>query len=424
MRNNYADAAARAAFRARNGEEPPNKSGTRTDNNGDDVYLHHIHGAFGENKSPLPVKSVEQIILEAGETVEWIIENVLARGALTEFSGLAKKGGKTTFWCHAITAGARGEAHAGFYTKSFRCLYLTEQGNNFARALQDSGLVDYPENVSIVQFKDVSARAWDTLVNQAGLYARNNKFDVLIVDTFAVFAGLKGSEENESGPVGDRMRALRLVAQKYNIAVVLIRHAGKDGQGRGSSAFEAEADICVTISRPEGRHAPSVRRMAGIGRYGEWERNIQLYDGAFVSLGSDSKIEFNKAVKFIKSVLPESPGEGIKKADILSEREGDAKNISASTLDRALTWLVKRGEVGEKQLQGERGRPKVYWKAFDPEGGIYSRQTPSANGENKSVTQNPSPTGGSSAVCEGLLGELDEEDVVMRSIAEEGGGGL
>ena len=57
--------------------------------------------------------------------------------------------------------------------------------------------------------------------------------------------------------------------------MALIRHAGKDGTPKGSSAFEAEADICVTLSRPEGRHAPSVRRPSGIGRYGEWERRLR-----------------------------------------------------------------------------------------------------------------------------------------------------
>jgi hypothetical protein len=275
---------------------------------------HHIDGEFGGNKQPLPIKTVDEIIAEAGEEVPWVVENVLARGALTEFSGLAKRGGKTTFWCHAIVAGARGEDHAGFATMPARYLYLTEQGNNFAGALRASGLTEYPDHINIVQFKDVSAVQWDPLIRKAGAEAKRRDLDALIVDTVAVFARLKGSEENDSGPVAERMRVLRLVAQKYEIAVALIRHAGKDGTPRGSSAFEAEADICVTLSRPEGRQAPNVRRIAGIGRYGEWERNIQLVNDRFVSLGTDTKIEFHKAVKFIKSVLQNSPEGGLEEA--------------------------------------------------------------------------------------------------------------
>ena len=110
------------------------------------IYSHPIHGGFGENKNPLPIKSVGEVIEEAEESRDWIIEDVLARGALTEFSGLAKKGGKTTIWCHAIAAGANGQDHAGFHTEAARYLYLTEQCNNFAQALEEARLVDYPDH--------------------------------------------------------------------------------------------------------------------------------------------------------------------------------------------------------------------------------------------------------------------------------------
>ncbi len=230
------------------------------------IYSRHIDEGFSVNKQSnedsLPIKTVEEVIEEAEKTVPWVVDGLLTRGAVTDFSGLAKKGGKTTFWCHAINAGARGEEHGGLITVPARYLYLTEQGNNFAQALKESGLADHSEHVRIVQFKDVSAKQWDSLINQAAAEAHRRGLDVLLVDTFAVFAKLKGSQENEAGPVADRMRVLRLVAQRYNLAVLLIRHAGKDGTARGSSAFEAEADICVTLSRLEGRHAPSVRAPA------------------------------------------------------------------------------------------------------------------------------------------------------------------
>jgi hypothetical protein len=103
-----------------------------------------------------------------------------------------------------------------------------------------------------------------------------------------------------------------------------------------------------------------VRRIAGIGRYGEWVRNIQLEGGRYISLGTDDKIEFNKAVGFVKSVLPDSPENGIKKQNVLDKRAGEEENISARTLDRALAWLVKQGDVGERQLMNQRGKPKVF----------------------------------------------------------------
>jgi hypothetical protein len=332
------------------------------------VTPHELYRDSSTDTSVLPVRTVEQVMSEAGKDVPWIIENLLARGAVTEFSGLAKKGGKTTFWCHAIAAGARGEDHAGFTTEPAKYLYLTEQGNNFAEVLRNSGLERHPNHISIVQFKDVSAVGWDQLIKVAGAETKRRNLDALIVDTFTVFARLKGSEENDSGAIAERMRVLGLAAQRYNIGVVLIRHAGKDGTPRGSSAFEGVADICVTIARPEGRHASTVRKLAGVGRYGEWERYIELTEGSYISLGTDDKVEFNKAVRFAKSVLPASPQSGMKKQEMLDKREGDDKNITARTLDRALAWLVKQGDVGEKQLMNQRGKPKVYWLAYKPPG--------------------------------------------------------
>jgi len=356
---------------------------------------HELYRDSSPDTSALPVRTVEEVISEAGEKVPWVIENLAARGAVTDCSGLAKKGGKTTFWCHGIAAGASGEDFAGFSTTPAKYLYLTEQGNNFAEALRESGLERHPEHIKIVQFKDLPGAEWEELIMKAGVETKRLGLDGLIVDTFAVFARLKGSEENDSGAVAERMRVLRFVAQTYDIAVVLIRHAGKDGTPRGSSAFEAEADICITIARPEGRHAPTVRKIAGIGRYGEWERNIQLTEVGYISLGTDDKVEFRKAVRFAKSVLPASPQSGMKKQEMLDKREGDDKNITARTLDRALAWLVKQGDVGEKQLMNQRGKPKVYWLAYKPPGvstevSTKPQHTHTGFGENK-------PNGGSEA---------------------------
>ena len=100
-----------------------------------DASSHHKHNGFGENKQLLPSKSVREIIEEAGETVPWVVEGLLARGALTDFAGQAKRVGKTTFWCHAIAAGAIEEDHAGLHVESAKYLYLTEQGDNFAGSL-------------------------------------------------------------------------------------------------------------------------------------------------------------------------------------------------------------------------------------------------------------------------------------------------
>lgn len=96
--------------------------------NAEGINSRHKDTGFGGNESTLPLKTVEEILSGAGEDASWIVEDILARGALTEFSGLAKKGGKTTFWCHAIatedsetTCGEQWWGHSsGFDTRQHR----------------------------------------------------------------------------------------------------------------------------------------------------------------------------------------------------------------------------------------------------------------------------------------------------------------
>lgn len=285
-------------------------------------------------------------------------------------------GGKTTFACCGISAAARGDTHAGLETSPAKYLYLTEQGNNFSEAIEDAGLMEHPDAMRIVQYKDVAGEAWDRLIAAAAQDAKSMGADVVVVDTFATFSGLVDGDENLAGPVGQRMRAARLAAQQNNVAVLVIRHSGKDGRPRGSSSFEAEADICATLSRPEGRHDPRVRKLAVVGRHGMWERNVQKLDGRFITLGTDDRVEFNEAVAFVRATLPESPDAGMKKQDLINLR--GEEQISNTTITRALQWLVKEGAVGEKQIMNARGKPKVYWLARqgpeDPDAKKGSRQ--------------------------------------------------
>ena len=142
--------------------------------------------------------------------------------------GIGQEGWQNDLLVPRYRSGCQRRDHAGFATEPAKYLYLSEQGNNFAEALRNSVLERYPNHISIVQFKDVSAVGWEQLIKKAGAEAKQRSLDALIVDTFTVFARLKGSEENESGVIAERMRVLNLVAQRYNIGVVLIRHAGKE----------------------------------------------------------------------------------------------------------------------------------------------------------------------------------------------------
>src|SRR5215211_2362371 len=167
------------------------------------------------DKLLLPSSTPEELIDEEGESVDWLVEDVIARGAVTDFNGPAKKGGKTTFFLHAIAAGAQGEDIADFDTQPARYLYLSEQGNNIKLALEDAGLdkAPYSNYIRVVQYKAVADRKWKDLISNAAQDVITLGFDGLVVDTVAKFGKLRGAEENEAGPVGERMQHLTLVTQ-------------------------------------------------------------------------------------------------------------------------------------------------------------------------------------------------------------------
>lgn len=311
---------------------------------------------FGE-KAFLPVRSLREIVSSAEETPDWIVKGLLKEGELTDFAGLAKFSGKTTFAMHALKAMRTGDLFLGEPVKEARVLYLSEQGNNFGQAIEDAGLGLDDDGFAVVQHRDVRGEEWANLVEKAVKVCERNRYHVLVVDTFAAFAGLVGSEENNSGDIRERMEPLKKAAQSHGLAVMVIRHAGKDGKGRGSSQFEAEADIVATLKRPEGNHAETVRQLETIGRYGATRQNIELTERGYVPLGSDDKVAFSKAVTFIKGVLPRRKESAITETALEEKAKGE---ISKGSLLRALRWLVEQ-ETVLREGKGKRSSPYTYW---------------------------------------------------------------
>jgi hypothetical protein len=186
-------------------------------------------------------------------------------------------------------------------------------------------------------------------------------FEVLVVDTFAGLSGLRGTEENNVGDILEKMSPLKAAAQKHGLAVLVARHAGKDGRGRGSSIFEGEADIVLTLGRPEGNRKGTARVLEGIGRHDGIPARItiELTDGGYVSLGSDDKIEFRRAVKAVTDVMPCRPDEAMTEEEIL---DAVVEEVSRTTARRTLKELMEQAENPiRREGEGKKGNPYRYW---------------------------------------------------------------
>jgi hypothetical protein len=60
--------------------------------------------------------------------------------------------------------------------------------------------------------RDVWERGWEDLIEEAGAQCAAEGRGVLIVDTFAEFSEITGTEENNAGDIHKKMAVLRKVA--------------------------------------------------------------------------------------------------------------------------------------------------------------------------------------------------------------------
>jgi hypothetical protein len=160
------------------------------------------------------------------------------------------------------------------------------------------------------------------------------------------------------------MEPLKRAANIDGLAVLTTRHSGKDGKGRGSSQFEAEADILVSLRRKDGNQPETVRELDIIGRYGAKRLNIDKTPDGYDNLGSNNRVAFVKAVRAIRAVLPAKEEDALTEDEILTSAEPN--QVSRTTGRRVVEWLVEHGSGG-KVGAGVRNDPFRYYLPPDPE---------------------------------------------------------
>lgn len=142
----------------------------------------------------------------AGQARDWLCEGILEKGAITSLAGLAKHAGKTTFVCHLVDHLILGEDFLSMTVQQVSCVvYVTEQGNNFTEALKKSGLINAPEEkFRIVPYDRTQGTPWPKVIAKAVEECEKYSAELLLVDTFAGLADIRGSEENNSGDIAEK----------------------------------------------------------------------------------------------------------------------------------------------------------------------------------------------------------------------------
>jgi hypothetical protein len=121
----------------------------------------------------LPSYTTDELYDMAREETPWVMEGIAAKGAVTDFYGPAKHGGKTTFMTHACASIVEGVPFIGCDVRKDKILYLTEMApDNFKDYLQKAG-IRKGEDFRTVFKMDVWELPWGLLIDAAGKMCAN-----------------------------------------------------------------------------------------------------------------------------------------------------------------------------------------------------------------------------------------------------------
>lgn len=308
----------------------------------------------------LKFHSAKEIAETEPEEQDYVVEQLLIKGAITSFSAKIKAG-KTTFLGACIKAILYEEDIINLATRKTKVLYCTEEGRKTYRAFLHRTGLEEAEDLEVLFLGDVPRELpWRSVVHDVFAHALSVNAFVIIFDTLTRWARIPADKENDPGTAAEAMEPLEIV-RAGNIAVMAVFHDRKSGgevgdSQRGSSAFGGAADILLQLVNPGTNGHPNRRTLSQLGRFDDpttWQ--IDWHHGHYevMGMGEDLQVERNTTKETILKVLEWGP----QTARDLAERVG--VDAESGSMTRALQDLVKSEKVSVSGA-GRRGDPKVY----------------------------------------------------------------
>ena len=194
--------------------------------------------------------------------------------------------------------------------------------------------------------------------------AADEEARLLIVDTFAQFAGLKGDDENNAGAVLEALRPLQAAQGKYGLTVILVAHERKSGGDvmdriRGANAMGGAVNQILSMNRPAKKDSPrTLREVESRGNYAATPEKflVKLTKDGYVWRGNSTQEDKDTKSTQLWDALPTTK-DAAKRISELAEATGIAK----STISDLLKWMARAGKGHKEHLPGS-GSPKGYWK--------------------------------------------------------------
>ena len=332
-------------------------------NEPDDVEFHSALYREAVVAESIRFRTAAEIAKETPSKPDWIAEPWAAAGAVTAVDGKPKAAGKTTWLMGMIGCVLDGKAFMGEATKQTGVVYLTEEGQaTFREALHRAGLLGR-DDLHVLHRGDAWSVPWPQVVRAAVNKCREVGAGLLVVDTVAPFAGLKGDKENNAGDQQEAFEPLAW-ARDQGLAVIANRHERKSSgdvgdSARGSNAFTAAADVIISIRRPEGNCKPTIREIHALSRFSETpdKLTIELTDDGY-EVRDSAAVSVGQAEDTILTIAPVSEEDALGVEEIVK-----ISGVGRTTAQKALTNLVMRGRLLETG-RGVKGDPHRYHRQF------------------------------------------------------------
>ena len=294
-------------------------------------------------------KPLSELLADVSVEPDWLWHELLAPGSTTLLAGQPKVG-KSTLIYGLLAAIAEGRPFLGRGTKRVRALVLSEEPREAIKAKVARFGGDVHHGISRL---DLRTFVWADQIDAATTHAKEHDLGLLVIDTFADLAGLRGDEENDAGAVLAAIDPVKRAAEE-GLAVLLVHHqrkaGGRHGAGvRGSSAFVAAVDIVAELDRG-GKN--TARMLKFESRYSSETRvALELTSGGYVANGNREEEDFVRILAVVDQTgVASTP-------DIKSAVES---HMSRSTVENRLAKMTEIGLIARVETSGSRSDPHLW----------------------------------------------------------------
>lgn len=267
----------------------------------------------------LPV-SLAEFILTAPPEIPWVMTPLVVRGATTLFSGHAKAG-KTTFIIKMMLAMREGGDVLNMPVHQARVLVWTENSAMVWRAKVHGTKPDQLDHIFPLPRTDPRFldKTFDQNVREVFEIAQQLDCSVIVMDTLTGLAAIE--EENEASQVSAALIPVNKMAQRTQIACVMVHHLGRSGQERGSTVFLSEPDILVRLD----------------GEYAE-ERTLRVKNNMLINPPEDLVFKMDETGTYIAGVAGMSDESMLAILDILPLTQKDAITLQDIATNLKMVW--------------------------------------------------------------------------------------